>query len=413
MSIQVAENEFCKLEVHYIADPEKVKAKRREAVKQLKKANIPGFRPGKASDQAILNSMKKQIDDWMKRELVSEAYDDILFETKAKPIGYPQVNKAELHDSEFWCSLTILKKPEFELQKYTGFEIPKPHQTFTQMEIVEQMLQELRLQHGDVAPYGEKDFVQVGDKITLDFTCTVDGQIFDGATRTGILYRVGDNAFPEFDDNICGMSAGEERDFDVLFGDAVPEELKSKKASFHVKVHMGMKTIPCALDDTLAQKVNIESYQKLRELVEGTATNRLQATVHHNVSQQVIKNLLAEHNFNCPEWLVNIEAQQLAAQTGMTWKDLTQEQRQIFTTQASDNVKLSLILDTIREKNPEAVFTDAELVNVLKQRLVSRGQDPEKTLVEAQKNGSIMGMLASLRNEATLQWLVEQSKIVE
>ncbi|HVI40801.1 MAG TPA: trigger factor [Anaerovoracaceae bacterium] len=413
LRIQVNEVEFCKLEVHYVAEPPKVAAKRKEAIAQLRKANIPGFRPGKAPDHAIEIKMKKQIEEWMKRELLAEAYDDILFETKVKPIGYPQVKRVELHDSEFWCDLIMLKKPEFELKQYKDFEIPKPHLPMTAAESVEKLLQELRVQHGSMAPYGENDFVQEGDKVTLDFKCVVDEQVFDGATREGILYKVGDKLFPEFDDNILGMMAGEERTFDVVFNTGVQEELKDKKATFTVKVHMGMRTTPAPLDDDLAKKSGFEDLAKLREAAEGISASRIQSAEAQQIAQQVIKKIIAEHDFTCPVWLVSMEAQQLSAQMGHDWKVLNPEQRDIFMSQATNNVKLAFIMDEIRELEPETVFSDMELVNVIKQRVSAQGQDPEKFLVETQKDGRLLGILASLRNEAMIQWLVAQSKIVE
>lgn len=413
MTIQCKEIEFCKMEVHYVATPETVEQKRQEAVQQLRKVAIPGFRAGRAPDYIIKLRLKKQIEDWMKRELVAQAYDDILFETKMKPIGYPQLNKLELNESAFWCDLTVLKKPEFELKQYTGFKVPKPHQLHTPTEMAEKMMQELRQRFGDIVPYGENDFVQMGDKVTLDFKCLMDDKVFDEATKEGALYTVGQNIFPGFDDNVLGMSAGEERSFDVVLGDNVAEDMKNKRVTFQVKVHMGMKTVLAALDDALAQKAGFENYDKMRETVEGIASSRAQSSHVQLVGQQVIKQLLAAHDFEVPTWLVSMEAQHVAKQVGAEWNTVTDDQKSMFLAQAKDNVKLALIMDTIRDKEPEATFSDNELFNVIKTRVQEAGQDPDKFLVEAQRDGRLVGLLSSLRNEATIQWLVDQSTIIE
>ena len=110
MTLQYEEVEFCKLNVHYAAEPSKVDSKRKEALTQFRKVKIPGFRAGKAPNYAIESKLKKQIEDWMKRELLAEAYDDILFEIKTKTIGHPQVSRIELNDNNFWCDLVLLKK---------------------------------------------------------------------------------------------------------------------------------------------------------------------------------------------------------------------------------------------------------------------------------------------------------------
>lgn len=405
MTLQYEEVEFCKLNIHYVAEPAKVTSKRKEAVAQFRKVKISGFRPGRAPDYAIETTLKKQIEDWMKRELIAEAYDDILFETKIKPIGYPQVNKIELYDNDFWCDLTVLKKPTVELKQYKNFELPKPHQEYTIEEMVERMLQELREQNGEVSPYGENDFVQLGDKITLDVKITDGDTARPDLDKDGALYHVGDKMFPEFDDNISGMSAGEERIFNV--------DLGGKVGQATVKVHMGMRNIPAPLDDTLAQKVGFDSCDKLREVAKGIATGKLKEHETQELSQQIVRKLIELHEFEIPSWLISMEAQQLAMQSKLKWTDLQDDHKEMFLSQAKNNVKLALIMDEIKEHEPEAFFSDVELLNIVRQRVAGMGQDPEKFLVEAERDGRLLGLLAALRNEATLQWLVSQSKIVE
>jgi trigger factor len=405
MTLQCEEVEFCKLNIHYVAEATKVTSKRKEAVAQFRKIQIPGYRAGRAPDYAIETKLKKQIEEWMKRELIAEAYDDILFETKIKPIGYPQVNKIELRDNDFWCDLTVLKKPAVELKQYKGFELPKPHQEYTVDEMVERMLQELREQHGEVSPYSASDFVQLGDKITLDVKIVEGETARTDLDKDGDLYHVGDKMFADFDDNIFGMSAGEERTF--------PIDLGGKTGQATVKVHMGMRNIPAALDDTLAQKVGFESCDKLREVAKGIATGKLKEHENQELSQQIVRKLVELHEFEMPSWLISMEAQQLAAQSKLKWTDLEDEHKEMFLGRARNNVKLALIMDEIKEREPEAFFSDMELLNVVRQRVAGMGQDPEKFLVEAERDGRLLGLLAALRNEATLQWLVTQSKVIE
>ena len=176
MTVQCEEVDYCKVKVKYVADPSLVEEKKNEAVRLLKKSNVqlPGFRMGQATDLAIRVHMKKQIDQMVTRELVSDAFTETLFETKMKPIGYPDVHSTRLDGRHFECEMTFAKKPEFELQQYTGFEIPKPHLEMTAAEGAEKLLQELRTVHGDVVTYGADDFVQEGDKITMDIHCFLD-----------------------------------------------------------------------------------------------------------------------------------------------------------------------------------------------------------------------------------------------
>lgn len=414
MPIQCDEFESCKIKVQYVAETEVVKQKRKDAIKMLKssKINVPGFRPGKASDLAIKNYCKPQIEELTKREMLSTAYSDTLFETKMKPIGQPQVLKADLVGSSFLCDMIFLKTPEFELKEYKGFDIPKPHEEDKPSDLAERMLQELRVRHGDVVPYGEQDFIHDGDNVTIDFACYIDGEVFEPFTKEGMLYRIGDNLIPDFDRNFLGMQAGEEKDFDILFTEGVPKDLIDKRAKFRVKVHMGTKTIPCPLDNTLAEKMNCKTLKELEGRIMGESTRQLQMVSMQKVNDQVNLRLISNHDIDVPPWLLLTEAKRLAAQQQMEWEKLEDDQKEIINNRARDGIKLSLIYDAIRDAEPESSLTEQDVLNYIKKQVEDAGQDAEEYMSRTSKDGSLQGTVASLRDEAVLQWVVSTCNII-
>lgn len=417
MTVECEEFEYCKVKVHYEAPADLVEEKRDEAVAQIKKAKvkIPGFRPGKATNSAIRSSMRNQINHMVTKELVAEAYDEVLFETQMKPIGYPQIHAKRLDGDAFSCDMTFLKKPDFDLGTYKGLEIPSPHIVTTVTEGTEKMIQELRLRHGDVVPYGDDDFVQLGDKVTMDVKGEIDGTLEESISKDGMLYTIGENTIEEFDNNIYGMKAGDEREFDIAFEDAenIVQNLRGKTAHFTVTVHMGTKIIPCPLDDELAKKINLETYDQLRSEVEGAVSAQLNRSKQEQIQQQVGKQLLENHDFEAPYWLVLMEAQKMAAQNGLKWNELTDEQIDFVNSQSKDSVRLSLILDSIRDNEPDVVFSNQEILLKLKQHFEMNGQNAMEILSRAEKDGTLIGMIAALKDEATIHWIVENSNIVE
>src|ERR1700748_1327353 len=160
--LEINEIEYCKINVKYSADPNVVFEKSKEAIKELKKIATPGFRAGKTPDNVIKSRFKSKIEEWIRSQMLTYSYDEILFETKMEPIGQPQVLNMKLDGNNFNCEMLFLKKPEFELQEVKGLEIPTPHADVTQSSYVESMLQELRTKNGDSAPYSEGAFVQFG-----------------------------------------------------------------------------------------------------------------------------------------------------------------------------------------------------------------------------------------------------------
>lgn len=419
MQIETKELEYCKLHVNYVADADVVVEKHNEALLQLKEARIPGYRKGRASKTALKQyvaknkNVKIQLDNWVKQELATKAYDEIQFDLKIKTIGQPEVIALELGDKSFTCEMNIMKKPEFTLKDYKGMEIPKPPQQFTTSELAEKMMQDLRKKYGEIEPYGDKDFVQAEDQITLDFEITVDNKIIEGGKQEGQLYSVGsESVFPEFDANILGMSAGETREFDLVLPDNFKEQA-GKQAHIKVTVHMGTKTTLAPLDDELAKKVDLANYGELRTKIEAIAGQKNQSIEMAQLSQQVIKRLVNDNDFEVPGWLSSMEGQFIASQQGLKWEELKDEQRDNFIKSARDNVKLSLILDTIQSEEPDSQLSDPEAINILKTRLQEMGQDVNQFFVEGQKNGQIASIIAGLKSEYTVQFIIRQAKILD
>lgn len=396
--LEINEVEYCKVNVKYTATPEVVAEKTKEAINQLRKLPIPGFRPNKATDIAIKSRYKLRIEDWVKREMINQAYDDILFETKIEPIGQPQTLNMHIDGNNFNCEFLFLKKPEFELKDVKGLEIPKPHENVTQQQYVEELLQELRVNNGDSRPYEDGDFIQLGDVVTMDYSV-------DDKLEEGVLYTVGQNVLPNFDDNIIGMAAGESREFDLL--------VNEKKSTVKVTLHMGMKKTPCALNDELAQKLGMKSIEELRNVVEGVATNRLKQHRDAQLADQISKRLISMHDFEVPDWLAKMEEQDLAKKMSINVNEATEETKLELTERAKNSIKFALILDSIRKKLPESDLTDEEIINSVKNRVAAQGQNPDEFLQQAHKNGSLAGIFAQIRNEVTLQYLIDNAKLID
>lgn len=394
MHVEAKEIEYCKLQVMYEADVDSVKKKRQEAIKQLRKVALPGFRPGKAPDHLIKVKLKKQIDNFVAKEMSAQAYDDMVFETKIKPIGYPQFSNVRLENDVFSCEMTVMKKPDFTLAEYKGLETTKPQINRDVQARVDATIADLGMRYGDVVPYKEGDFVEMGDQISMDVS-------FGDLSEPGILYTIGENRWDGLDQNLLGMAPGEDREFDL--------------SDKHVKVtvHMGTKRTPCAIDDELAKKVGLNSLEEAKQKLVTLAEHEIKASEARILQQQISALLVEKHNFEVPTWLASMEAQHLALQNGQDWKKLGDEIKNTFVEMATKNVKLSLIIDSVRDNEPEAVLANNEAIEMLKYQVKSRGMDADQFLVESQKNGRLHGLVSALKDEYALQWIIDQAKITE
>lgn len=401
--IKMEEIEFCKLKIHYEADPGIVKDKVTEAISTLRKVKVPGFRPGKATDQAIKLRLRPQINQYVARAMAVTAIDEIVFETDIKPLGMPKFSNVEANGNKFSCDIELAKKPEFEVSNIK-FDIPKPHVETDEEALAEKSLLNLRVRVGDAEPYEENDVVEIGDQITFSFEAKIDGQHFDGSVVEGEMYGVGSDKFPGFDAKILGMKAGDVREFDLAFASG---SLAGKTAKFSVTVHMGTKQKPHPVNEEFLKIMGVSSMEELM----GKLRSIAKASISHNernaVIQQVALKLIEENPFEIPKFLVDDELSHISQNSPPGTDTNVLEQ------QAERNVRISLILDTIRENQPDSVLSDAEAQAQLIQHIKNQGQDPAVLFKNQQAAAQLSVLLNSIKDEFTLQWVASQANLIE
>ena len=401
--IKIEDLEFCKLKIHYEADPDIVKEKITEAVGTLRKAKVPGFRPGKATDQAIKLRLRPQIDQYVARAMAVNAIDEIVFETDIKPIGMPKFSNVTAKGNKFSCDIELAKKPEFEVPNIK-FDIPKPHMDTDEEALAERSLLNLRIRVGDSEPYEENDAVEIGDQITFSFEAKIENQPFDGSVVEGEMYAVGTDRWPGFDANILGMKAGEVREFDLGFENG---SLAGKTAKFSVNVHMGTKQKPHPIDDEFLSVMGVSSLEELMGKLRTIAKSSIARNEQGAIRQQVALKLMEANPFEIPKFMVDDEFKYIS-QTSPPGTEAN-----VIVQQAERNVRLSLILDTVRDKEPDSVLSDAEAQTQLIQYIKNQGQDPSLLFQNKQASPQAIALLNSIKDEFTLQWVASQANLVE
>jgi trigger factor len=415
MQIEITELEPCKLSIHYEAGAEEILNKRGDIIKQFKKAPVPGFRPGKASVDAIRLHYRTQIEESLKRALAEDAYHNTLFEKKLKPHGAPRINNALLADGKFVCDFEMYTKPDFEPATFKGIEIPKPHEPLTDVELTEKMLQDLRVKAGEVVPFTEGEFVQHGDNVILDYDGIVDGQKNESLSGQAEMLTVGASQLTEFDDNLLGMAIGETREFDLVVPANGLPSMIGKTIHFVVTLNMGSKTIPCALDDTLAEKFGKKDFDDLRGFIQGTAQSRVQEHFRGQIAEAIAHRLVDSNNFDVPNWMSLSEAQYLVHNAKLDWNAIPDVDKEKYLELATKNVKLSLILDRIREIEPEAQLTDQEVFEMIKQNIAKSkvATSFDDVVKEMNRTGYLQILMSRIRDEHTLDYIVKNARIVE
>jgi trigger factor len=415
MEITVKEIEPCKLNVHYVGDAEQILNTRALVLEQFKKAPVPGNRQGKASLDAIKMHYKDQIEESLKRALAEDAFHNTLFEKKLKPYGTPRFNNLLMADGKFTCDFELLVKPNFNVAPFKGLEIPKPHSTQNSDTITEAMLQEIRVRFGDVVPYTDTDFVQSGDNVIIDYEGTLDGQKIDGLSATGEMLTVGKSQLPDFDNNLLGMKMGETREFNIIVPETGLPSLAGKTIQLKATINMGSKSNPCPLDDTLAQRLGKKDYAELRTFVANMAVAKTSDLYQMTINETVARRLLADNTVDVPPWLALSEAQFLVHQAKLDWNTLADSDKEKYLSIGEQNVKLSLILDKVRESEVEAQLSDQEVYEMVKQNLANTKTENnlEDVIKEMNKTGYLGILFSQIRDQFALDYIVKSTKLID
>lgn len=415
MQIEVNEVEPCKLAIKYEAGALEILDKRATIVDAFRKAPVPGFRQGKASADAIKVHYRTQIEEALKRALAEDAYHNTLFEKKIRPHGAPKFTSLLMDGGRFICEFEMYTKPEFELAPYTELEVPKPHEAMSADVIAEKMMQELRVRMGDTHPFEDDDFVQTGDNVILDYEGSVDGEIVPSLVAQGEMVTIGQGSLAGVDDNLLGMKVDETREFDFNVPEGGLPSISGKTVHFKMTLVQGAKSVPAALDDALAVKFGKKDYNELREFVLGSATARAQSAEKGAINAALAKRLVADNNIDVPNWMKVSEAQYLAHQSQLNWDTMPDEDKERFLEMANENVKLTLVLDKIRETEPEAQLTDQEIFEIIKRNLAQTkvNKPMDEVMQEMNRSGYLQILFSRIRDENTMDFVRKTAKIIE
>jgi FKBP-type peptidyl-prolyl cis-trans isomerase (trigger factor) len=178
---------------------------------------------------------------------------------------------------------------------------------------------------------------------------------------------------------------------------------------------MGSKTVPCALDDEMAKKIGKSNFAELQETVAQAAFARSATMGKMAVHEAVAKKLVAGVQIEVPRWMSLSEAQYLAQQSQLDWNVLPDTDKERMIEMAEQNVKLSLVLDKIREAEPEAQLTDQEVFEIIKQNLAQTKvtQSLDEVIQQMNKTGYLQILFSRIRDENTMDYVVKTVKLID
>src|SRR6267142_6281560 len=180
-------------------------------LKQLaRNVKMPGFRPGKVPMKLIAQTYGPQVRSEVLSDAVQSAFSDAVKEANLKVAGFPRIEKKDGSDAaalEFSATFEIY--PEVKLGDIGGVNLERPQVTVDDAAVDKTIgiLRKQRTRFVSVARPAKE-----GDRVTIDFEGTIDGQPFQGGAAQNFVFGIDDGRMlPEFNAAARGMAAGEEK----------------------------------------------------------------------------------------------------------------------------------------------------------------------------------------------------------
>ena len=367
MSVQVEklEHSMTKLTIE-VPFEEVEKAAQKAYLRQRSNISIPGFRKGKAP-RAIIEKMYGQTVFYEEaaESVINVSYPDAVKESGEDIVSRPTIDVEQLEkDKPFIYTAEVALKPPVEVGKYKGIKVEPVDTTVTDEEVEEEIGNELKknARQVEISDRPAKN----GDIVYIDYSGSVDGEIFDGGTAEDQRLELGTHTFIDnFEEQIEGHSIGDEFDVNVTFPEKYQEKsLAGKAAVFEVKLKgITEKQIPELDDDFVSDVSEFETVDEFRADIRKTLEDRKTVAARNKKEDEAVKALVEDSRLEIPQAMIDTEADQLIQNydnrlrsqglglsqymkyTGMTIDSLRGDMKE----QAKLNIESRLVLEAVAD----------------------------------------------------------------
>jgi trigger factor len=347
---------------------------------------IAGFRPGKVPFKLVAQQYGPQVRSEAIGAAVERAFGDAVRTQNLRVAGYPRIEpKNGEGQASLEFSAVFEVYPDVRLGDLSQRAIERPVLQVSQAD-VDKTIEVLRKQRVTYHP-AERP-AQEGDRLLIDFTGRIDGEVFAGGHATDYTIVLGQGTMvPGFESQLAGAAAGETRHLDLTFpADYRAADVAGKPAQFEVTVKRVEEPRLPEPDADFARALGIADgdLARMRQEVMSNLEREVKKRVGARVKQQVMNLLIEANPIEVPRALVEAETQQLVQNARQDLQNRGVDAAKMpidgawFTEPATRRVKLGLIMaELVRTHGLQA---RPEQVRALVQELADSYEDPAEVV---------------------------------
>lgn len=365
--------------------------------KAAKTIKIDGFRPGKVPRKII----EERYGDSIRYhealpQLIDGTLNDAFKEAGVEPVGQPVLEGSVEIVLNQPLNYAVLFDvfPEVSVKNLKGKEIERIVSEVTDADL-EKAIERIRQEQ---TTWKEAEgAAQANDNVLLSYNVEVDGEQVEEAKVKERSVQLGIHAhqviFPALEDQLIGLSVGDEKTLEATFPENYPiEKVAGKKGKFAVKISSIQRPEVPELNDEFAKRFdeasNLEEY---KANIRKSMVYYLKMAME-NVNKLAVFDALMEANpIEVPKAMVRAEIERMAKgflqSTFRTAKIPAQDLKQympflakVYAKAAEKRVRLSLLFEAFLKQHPQTI-TD-EMIQKTAEERSALYQDPKAWMEE-------------------------------
>lgn len=380
---------------------------------------IDGFRPGKVPPHIIKQRYGISARQDVLGDEIDRSYREIISKSDYAPVAPPQIELIsgfkEGEALKFEAIFEVM--PEVVVDGLDALDITLPDAQLSDKD-VDEMIDTLRRQR---ANFVESDKIAGnGDRLTLDFIGTLNGEPFEGGKGEDFCFNLGSGQMlPDFERGLQGMKAGEEKSFDVQFPEDYPSEnLAGKTAQFAATLKKVEAMILPEVDESFIKAFGIASGDAadFRKAIRDNMSRELEKA-KRRIKRERLFDAILEKNADqiVPNASLHQEMERMAKEFNLEKQIPDTEKRhqlmhQLFEKNAKRRIQLGLLLGKLFDERQ--IEIDQSRVQERLDSIAATYEDPEEVKKWYQNDEkSRRDLEAVILEEQLIDQLYEKAKV--
>ena len=397
------------------------------------KVKLNGFRPGKVPVSHLKKvygrSVMAETIDQTIRDTNTQIFTDRGFRLATEPKITMPTEQAEVEEllagkTDLTYTVAIEVVPTIQLADFKTFSVEKPVVEVTDAE-VDEAIKRIADQNRPYAAKAEGAKAETGDRVTISFKGSINGELFDGGTGEGIPVVIGAGQFiPGFEEQLVGIGAGETRTLKVSFPkNYASEKLAGQPAEFETTATLIEAPGDTEINDEFAKTLGLESLDKLKEAARERLVAEFAGATRQRVKRALLDRLDDSHKFEAPPSLIeeefnlmwnSIKAEMESSGKTFADEDTTEEAaKEEYQKIADRRVRLGLVLSEIGEKNKITVTDDEVSRAVIERARSMPGREKEVWDYYRNNANALAQLRAPIYEDKVVDFILELANVTE